>query len=135
MKKIAGKYSPFLPDEPIGDATITVGAEATNVIKVTIQLKDSRGSNLAVRGRVGMYLSDDAAGDSLIGTVTSGAVAIATNGVLIDNGNVAKKSFLLTSEANGLIDVNITEAGVKTLYAVVVLPNGKLKVSGAITFV
>jgi hypothetical protein len=116
------------------DASFVIGSEATNTINVAIQLKDADGADLAVRGSVAMYLSDDANGDSVIATVTSGAVAIGTDGLLIDTGNVAKKIFRLTSESDGDIDINITESGTKTLYMVLVLPNGRLKVSGAITF-
>jgi hypothetical protein len=46
----------------------------------------------------------------------------------------AAKAFELVSEADGDIDVNLIEAGAGTWYLVVVLPNGLLSVSGAITF-
>jgi hypothetical protein len=116
------------------DASFVVGAEGSNAINVAIQLKDADGADLAVRGSVRAYLSDDATGDSVIATATSGTVAIGTDGLLIDTGNVAKKCFQLTSESDGDIDITITEAGVKTLYLILVMPNGKLKASGAITF-
>jgi len=38
------------------------------------------------------------------------------------------------SEADGDIDVDITDSGTPTMYLVLVLPNGKLAVSDAITF-
>ncbi len=116
---------------PLG-VSFVIGAEGSNIINVALQLKDGDGANLALRGAVDAYFSDDANGDSVIATASSGAVAIGTNGVLIDQ--VAKKAFRLISEANGTIDINITEAGAKTMYLVVVLPTGKLVVSGAITF-
>ncbi len=115
------------------DASFVIGAEAANVINVGIQLQDANGADLAVRGSVRAYFSDDANGDSIVATAPSGAVVIGTDGVLYDVG-AAKKVFFLTSEADGDIDINITEVGVKTLYLVLVLPNGLLKVSGAITF-
>ena len=46
----------------------------------------------------------------------------------------AAKAWQLVSESDGDIDVNITEAGVATWYLVLVLANGKLAVSDAITF-
>lgn len=46
----------------------------------------------------------------------------------------AAKAFMLVSESDGDIDINVTEAGVATWYLVLVLPNGKLAASGAITF-
>jgi hypothetical protein len=133
-RKIAAKWNPFARVGPPVAAVFTIGTEATNVINVGVQLKDGNGKNLTVRASVRAYLSDDSHGDNLIATVTSGAVAIGTDGVLIDSGNVAKKTFLLTSEANGHLDINMTEAGVKTVYLVIVLPDGTLKVSPAITW-
>jgi hypothetical protein len=125
-RKIAAKWNPFARVGPPVAAVFTIGTEATNVINVGVQLKDGNGKNLTVRASVRAYLSDDSHGDNLIATVTSG--------VLIDSGNVAKKTFLLTSEANGHLDINMTEAGVKTVYLVIVLPDGTLKVSPAITW-
>lgn len=113
-------------------AGFVVGAEAGNVINVAVQLKDANGADLAARGSVLAYLSDDANGDSVAATAPSGTVVIGTDGLAIPL--VAKKTFLLTSEADGDIDINITEAGAATWYLVIVLPNGKLAVSGAITF-
>lgn len=66
-----------------GTHTITVGAEGGNVIAVTIQLKDANAVDLAVRGNVKAYLSNDANGDSLITTAPTGGCAIGTDGLLI----------------------------------------------------
>jgi hypothetical protein len=114
----------------ISSVGFTVGAEAGDVINVAVQL-NGKGA-LAQRASVFAYLSDDAAGDSVVATAPSGAVAIGTDGLMIDV--VAKKAFMLTSEADGDIDINITEAGTDTFYLIVVLPNGELAASGAITF-
>lgn len=114
------------------DASFVVGAEGTNAINVAIQLKDADGADLAVRGSVLAYLSDDANGDSVVATASSGTVVIGTDGLLVDL--VTKKMFSLTSESDGDIDITITESGVKTMYLIIRLPNGKLKASGAITF-
>lgn len=119
-------------DNALAGADITVGTEAGNVINVAIQLEDAAGAAIATRASVYAYLSDDANGDSLIATVTSGAVAIGTDGLA--NVIEAKKQFRLTSESDGDIDINITESGGKTLYLVLVMPNGSLVVSPAITF-
>lgn len=116
------------------DATFTIGAEAANVINVAIQLKsDKAQANMAARRALFAYFSDDANGDSIVATAPSGTVVIGTNGVLYDVG-AAKKVFQLVSEAAGTIDINITEVGIKTLYLVLVMPNGRLVPSGAITF-
>lgn len=116
------------------NASFTIGAEASNVINVAIQLKDGlTGRDCDERRACLMYLSDDANGDSIVATAPSGAVAIGADGLLHDVGGGSKKVFLLVSEPDGDIDVNITEAGARTLRMVLVL-GGQLKVSGAITF-
>lgn len=113
-------------------ATIAVGAEITNAIAVTIQLKDKKnGSDITARASVLAYFSNDANGDS-VATTAPTSVAIGTDGLAIPL--VAGKCFLLTSEADGDIDLAIGEAGAATWYLVLVMPHGELVVSGAITF-
>lgn len=122
------------------DAVITVGEEAADVINVAIKLKGPSSADLAVRASILAYLSDDAYGDSVVATEPSGAVAIGTDGLLIpiltgaSAAELAKSIFQLTSESDGDIDIDITEAGAKTLYLVLVMPDGRLVVSDAITF-
>ena len=112
------------------DASFTIGAETTNVINVGVQLMD-RGHEVTQRVGLLAYLSDDANGDSVAGTAPT-TVAIGTDGVAIPL--VAGKCFLLTSEADGDIDINITlSSGADTWYLVLVMPDGALKVSPAIT--
>jgi len=113
-------------------ASFVVGAEAGNAINVSVQLKTGSGLDLSERGSCLAYLSDDAFGDSVAATAPSGNVVIGTDGLAIPL--VAKKCFLLTSESDGDIDITLNEAGVATWYLVLVLPNGKLAVSSAITF-
>lgn len=130
--RLAAKHNPYQSPSPIADVGFSIGVEGSNAIIVSLQLKDYNGSDLAVRGAVDAYFSDDANGDSVIATAPSGAVVAGTDGVLIDQ--VAKKCFKLISEVDGDIDISITEAGVKTMYLVVILPDGTMKKSGAITF-
>lgn len=115
------------------DAGFTIGAEAANVINIAIQLTDrNNGNEMGERSSIFAYLSDDANGNSIAGTAPSGGIAIGTDGLAIPL--VANKAFMLTSEVDGDIDLNITEAGVDTWYLILVMPDGKLLVSGAITF-
>lgn len=116
----------------IGGASFTIGTEAANVINVAIQLTDGAGSNLAKRGFVQVYLSNDANGDSIATTGTPAGLAIGTDGLF--QQLTANKAGFCTSEADGSIDLNITNTGAGTQYLVVVLPSGKLVVSSAITF-
>lgn len=112
--------------------TYTIGAEAANAINVVIQLSDADGVDLAVRSNVFMYLSDDANGDSIAATAPNTSVLIGTDGVIMPL--IAGKAFRLTSEADGDIDVTITETGIDTWYMVIVDGWGRLHVSDAITF-
>ena len=114
--------------------SFVIGAEAANIINVGIQLKDGKtGVDCGERRSVLIYLSDDANGDSIVATAPSGAVAIGTDGVLHDIGGGSKKVFMAVSEADGDIDINITEVAAKTLYMIVVAGN-LLHASAAITF-
>jgi len=113
------------------DADITVGAEAGNSITVSIQLKNGLGQDRSERTAVMAYLSDDANGDSVAGTAPD-TVAIGTDGLMMEL--VADKVFLLVSEADGDIDIAIGEDGADTWYLILILPNGDLVASGAITF-
>ena len=118
-------------NEGMGTPGIVVGSQVGDVINVAIQLKTVAGADLAVRGSLFAYLSDDAAGDSVAGTAPD-TVAIGTDGVAIPL--VAGKALQLISEADGDIDLNITENGEDTWYLILVMPNGRLIPSGAITF-
>jgi len=115
------------------DAVITVAAEDTDVVNVAIQLVDRlNGNEIGERVSIFAYLSDDANGDSIAATAPDGGVAIGTDGLLIPD--VTSKSFRLISEADGDIDVDVTESGTDTFYLILVMPDGKLIPSGALTF-
>ncbi len=114
-------------------ADFTIGTEADDAINVAIQLNDANGDACAVRRALYAYLSDDANGDSIVATAPDGGVAIGTDGLA--DPVTANKSFMLTSEADGDIDITITHAGgAKTCYLILVMPTGALVASGAITF-
>lgn len=123
-----------LLDNIWASATFTVGAESGgNVINVGIQLKDAAGADMAIANHVLGYLSDNDDGSSIASAAPDGGVAVGTDGLAIPL--VAGKAWLLVSEADGDIDLNLTHAaGAKTCYLVLCLPNGRLTISGAITF-
>lgn len=116
----------------IDDVTITIGAEDTNSINVALQLR-SGGEDLAQVGIVEAYLSDAATGIGIAATAPDGDIAIGTDGAILGE-LVADKYFILQSEADGDIDLDIGETGADTFYLVVILPGGSIKVSDAITF-
>ena len=60
------------------------------------------------------------------------SVAIGTDGLMIES--TADKAGIVVSEVDGDIDIDITEVGVDTWYLAMVMPDGRVEVSGAITF-
>jgi len=116
------------------DAKITVGSEgAGSIINVTVQLIDKdNGNELAERVAIFGYLSDDAYGNSIVSSAPDGGWAIGTDGLLIPV--VTNKAAQFVTENDGDLDINITHAGAnKTMYLVLIMPDGQLVVSGAIT--
>lgn len=113
-----------------GTPDFTVGAEAANVISVTVQLKDCDATNLGAAHVVQAWLSN-AAGGAVTGTAPSGAVS-ATTGTIIREWT-SKTHMALASDSSGVIVLSIEEAGAATWYLNVEY-QGKLFSSGAITF-
>lgn len=114
------------------DATITVGAEDTNVRAITIQLKDANGADVAARTVVDVYVLADANGDAIATTGGSTGIAIGTDGAILATV-VAKKHFRVISEADGDIDLTWTDTGTEVAYLAVVLPTGRMVISAALT--
>lgn len=135
IRRPAQKKGPFYTNL-IGGATMTVGVEAAlaaNAIDVAVQLLDQNvKNNLGQRGAVKAYLSDDPNGDGRTATAPDGGAAAGVAGTVIEDIN--DLSFTLVSNAAGLVNVRLTESGVKTCYLVLVFPDGSIQVSGAITW-
>lgn len=115
----------------VAGATIVVGAEATNVRAITVQLTDATGADIAYVAPVFLGVFADAAGTTFATTGGSTGIAIGTDGALL--AVVAKKLFLATSEADGDIDLTWTDTGTEAAYLGVMLPNGRLVMSDAMT--
>jgi hypothetical protein len=134
----AGTKVAWYPDDgeaadfPLGDPEFTIAAEDGDVINVAIQLTDLLGNDLESAAAIGAYLSDDADGSTLTATAPDGGVAVGAAGLAIPL--IADKRFDLVTDATGAIDLDIEEAAAGTWYLVLVMPNGSLVVSGAITF-
>ena len=115
-------------------ATYTIGTEANdtaNVITVTIQLTDYFGEDMAKTSTVFGYLSDDALGTS-IGTAHSTSPAIESDGELIVVV-ATDVAWWITSEIDGDISIDFEDDGTQTVYLVLVMPDGRLQISDAIT--
>lgn len=117
----------------IGSASFTIGSESSDTINVAIQLSDPEGDDFDEFGFVWAYLSGDSGGDGVVSTAPTGGVSIGTDGSIIEEPT-SGKTFLLQSENDGDIDVDITDTGTPTFHLVVILPDGTKAVSGAITF-
>ena len=128
---LVGQGAHDVSDQPFG-ASYVVGAEATNVINVSGQILDAHGKAIAFGSALPFYLAQDAAGLTPTVTAPTGGIAIGTDGALIES--VTNLSGLLIPEADGTFDIDITDTGTPTFYLVVVMPNGKKAISGAITF-
>lgn len=115
----------------VAGASITVGAENANVRTIAIQLKDGQGNDIAHRAAVHLHLLADANGDAFAATGGSTGIAIGTDGALLPV--VAKKAWLAISEADGDIDLTWTDTGTEAAYLAVVLPNGRMVISAALT--
>jgi len=115
--------------QPCADASITVGAESTNVRAIPIQLKDANGNDIDYVQTVEIIVFASAAMTAFAGTGGSTGIAIGTDGAL--QAIIAKKHFLATSEADGDIDLTWTDTGTESVAVGVRLPNGRVVVSDA----
>ena len=115
----------------VSSATFTVGAESTNAINVVVQLRGLKNDDLSEKIALPWYLSSDATSQALA-TAPSGGIAIGTDGLLIEN--LANQSGIVVCEVDGDVDVTITDTGTPTMYLNLVLPDGSIATSGAITF-
>lgn len=116
---------------PCVDASITVGAESTNVRAITIQLKDSNGADINYSESVWAAVFADAGRLGFVSTGGSTGIAIGTDGAAL--AVVAKKLFLLTSETDGDIDLTWTDTGTEVAYLGILLPTGRWVMSDALT--
>ena len=116
----------------VAGATITVGAEAADARAITVQLEDGQGNAIAHRAVVDVVVLADANGDAIVGTGGSTGIAIGTDGAILAT-IVAKKVFKVISEADGDIDLTWTDTGTEAAYLGVILPNGRVVISDALT--
>jgi len=114
------------------DATITVGTLAGDVYPVTIQLTDYLGNNLAVPAGVIAYYSSVATG--LDPTDVSTDMATTSGGAGAVVISLTKYMYLLISEADGTIAIDSEDSGTDDQYIVLIMPTGKLVVSGVLTY-
>ena len=116
----------------IPSVELTVGAQGGDIINVALQVVDGEGVALAQQLALFAWLSDTA-GAALTGTAPSVGTSIGTDGVIIVE-HTAETLFELLTDVDGVLDLNIEEAGADTWYLNVRLPGGAIVSSAAITF-
>lgn len=116
---------------PMG-ATITVAEKDTDEWHAYIQLTDWKGDDLGNVASVIVYLSSDDEGKDIHAATVTTETAIKTDGSL--TVVAAKQMYVCVSEADGDIDLTITDTGANTYYVNVILPTGRIVTSDVITF-
>jgi hypothetical protein len=111
--------------------TITVGAETTNVIPITVQFEKADGSDMDAVTHAEVYVFADAAGLAAATTGGSTGIAAGTDGAIIST-LVAKKHFVISSEADGDLDLTWTDTATESVYLGVKLPGGRMVFSSVI---
>lgn len=111
--------------QPCADATVTVSDEDTNVVTITVQLKDANGADIAYVETVDVLLFGAAARTSANAVSPSTGLAIGTDGAIISTVE-AHKHYVVTSESDGDIDMTWTDTGAGTTYIGVRLPSGRI---------
>ena len=125
-----------LIDDMVASVSFSIGSESTEAITVSCQCKDAAGNDMPSARCLRAYLSADSAGQTAASssglTITSGTDGLTQ--VSVDANTI--NMLWLTSEADGDVDVVITDAsgGTLTNYLNVITPDGKIHTSGAITF-
>lgn len=117
--------------QPCVDASITVAAEVDDARAITIQLKDAYGNDIDYVETIMAAVFTTAARTAFATTGGSTGIAIGTDGALL--AIVAKKLFLLTSEADGDIDLSWTDTATEAAFLALYLPNGRVVMSAALT--
>ena len=121
-----------------GARTVSISAEDTNARTISLQAQDREGQDLYARCAFEAYLSSDAVGDALEAASAGLTTVAGTDGIVCARsaGNsLGNTTFLCVTEADGDLDITITEtSGANTFYLNVILPDGSIWTSEAITF-
>lgn len=110
----------------------TIGAEASNEIAIAVQFMDrENGNEMSEKVAVLGWLSSDSAGDTLA-TAPDGGTVVGTDGTFIPW--TAGLAGVFKSEADGDLDLVLTESSTGSWYLNLVMPDGKIYTSTAMTF-
>ena len=112
-------------------STITVGTESTSVVNVAVQFNDANGDAVTEAVVADVYFSDDAAGQTLPTALDT--VAVGPDGTVLKEITTGIY-YAVISEADGDLDLNLTQNAADTMYMHIVNPDGTLTTSTVITF-
>lgn len=128
MRRLAAKGNPFKSANFVSRVNVVVGAEGSNAINVAIRLQSANAVDIAAAGHLLIYLADDAAGQILAASAPSSGWAVGTDGTLLVS-LTSNKAAIFVSEADGDLDITITEATAKTFYLCICLPDGSIDIT------
>lgn len=131
-RRLPYAQAPFL-NGPVGDASISLGAETTNTVTATVTVKDANGKAVSQRTALDWYLSTLATGEDVVGTAPNAGVVTGSAGAV--HQQVTGKSGVVITNASGVANLVIGDSGAYTCYLVIRLPDGTLKVSDLVTLV
>ncbi|RWK39256.1 hypothetical protein [Mesorhizobium sp.] len=112
------------------DASITVGAEASDVRAITIQLKDVHGNAIDYAETVDIVMLLNSGGTDFVATGGSTGIAIGASGKLLTI--IAKKVFKAISTTSGVIALTWTDTGTEAAFLGLYLPNGTRVISSTL---
>lgn len=115
------------------DASITVAAESADVREIAVVVKDANGDAVDERVVFWAYLTLDANPDAFVVTGGSTGIALGTAAFGAVLAVVAKKIFLVVTEADGTLSLKWTDTGTEVAFLNLMLPNGNRIVSTALT--
>lgn len=125
-----GLPAPETVHEPAVYARVVVNPEDTDVREIAVYLEDQNHEMTAGRQAVTLCVFEDAAGAALAATGGSTGIEIGATGTLITL--IAKKVFIGIADG-GTLKVNWTDTGTEAAYLGVILPNGNVVISDALT--
>lgn len=116
----------------VPSVSFVVATQVANVINVALQVLDGDGQPWAQALSFLAWLSDTA-GAALTASAPSVGTSIGTDGTIIVE-HTAQTLLELLTDAAGVLDLDIEEAGVDTWFLNVRLPGGQVVSSAEITF-
>ena len=120
--------------QAVGRVSVSATAETGgNARTVTITARDAKNNALKSVTPLRVYLSDAATGAGVAAAAPSGGIAIGAKGAILA-AVVAGKYLDVLTDANGQVELTVTEAAAKTFYVVVILPEGAIATPFALAF-